>query len=70
MTQAVTSEKSNRLSSRFRRISATTMSTGASGLTLRLPVTSPTSSRRKPHSTARSCISWNFCSVSAIRGVV
>ena len=42
----------------------------AVGLTRRLPVTSPTSSAENPHRSAATCISANFCSVSAINGVV
>ena len=42
----------------------------ASGFILRLPVIRPMSSREKPQRSAASCISWNFCSVSAISGVV
>ena len=43
---------------------------GGEGFSRRLPVTRPTSLAWNPHSTARSCISWNFCSVRAISGVV
>ena len=72
ITTALTSLKSkaSRCSRRFRRISATTTSTRASGFSRRLPVTRPTSSGWNPQRTAADCISWNFCSVRAISGVV
>ena len=72
ITTAATSSKPNSpgCSNRLSRISATTTRMRASGLTRRLPVTSPTSPAENPQRTAASCISRNFCSVRAISGVV
>ena len=52
ITTALTWLKSKPCSRRFKRISATTTSTGASGFSRRLPVTRPTSLARKPQRTA------------------
>ena len=71
ITTAATLVKSNAswCSSRLSSTSATTTLTGACGLTVRLPVTSPTWPRSYPH---RSTVSWSstsFWSVRAMSGV-